>query len=225
MTAIISARQLTKSYTIAGAHVDVLRGVDLELSAGESVAIVGPSGSGKSTLLHILGTLDSPTSGTLTIAGTDVATLAGAALASFRNRTVGFIFQDHHLLPQLSAAENVLIPALPGAGVDDGTYARAVELLKGVGLAERLDSRPSELSGGERQRVAVARALINRPAVLLCDEPTGNLDRRTATAVTETLLEMQRSTNAVLVYVTHSEELADRMGRRMRLDDGLLVAA
>lgn len=225
MAATVTAWGLTKSYSAGGRTLEVLKGVDLELAAGDSLAVVGPSGSGKSTLLHLLGTLDKPTSGSLQIDGVDPTTLTGKALAAFRNRTVGFIFQDHHLLPQCSALENVLIPLLPGEGANDVTIARATDLLKRVGLADRADHLPSELSGGERQRVAVARALINGPKLLLCDEPTGNLDRNTAASITDLLLELQKASQAILVYVTHSLDLAKKMNRQVEINEGRLVAS
>ncbi len=184
--------------------------------------MTGPSGSGKSTLLHVLGTLDRPTRGTVTLDGTDPFALPEPQLADFRNRHVGFIFQDHHLLPQCSVLENVLVPTLVATDAG-GAEAWAKELLQRVGLAERLDHRPAELSGGERQRVAVARALVLRPTLLLADEPTGNLDRKTATAVGELLLELHRAERTVLVVVTHSAEIAKLFPRRAEMSDGTLV--
>ncbi len=212
-----------KSYPTPTEPLEVLRGVCLELRAGDSLAIVGPSGSGKSTLLQILGTLDEPTSGTVTLEGTDPFSLSPSALARFRNREIGFIFQDHHLLPQASVLENVLIPALATGRPTAETIARATELLERVGLAERSTHLPGQLSGGERERVAVARALLNRPRLILADEPTGNLDRRTAVAITETLLRLQQEEQAILVTVTHSHTLAHAMAGQKTLVDGLLV--
>ncbi|MDX1999702.1 MAG: ABC transporter ATP-binding protein [Thermoanaerobaculia bacterium] len=221
----IQVRSLTRTYSLGPEQVAVLRDLDLDLVAGEALAVIGPSGSGKSTLLHILGTLDRPSSGSVTIGGLDPFTLPEPELARFRNREVGFVFQDHHLLPQYTALENVLIPTLPfrRKGEDPEPWAR--ELLGRVGLEKRLAHRPAELSGGERQRVAVARALIHRPRLLLADEPTGNLDEAAATGVADLLFELQRELGAVLVLVTHSLELAARFPRRCRLASGRCVAA
>jgi lipoprotein-releasing system ATP-binding protein len=222
----LAVRDLSKDYPTRSGPLPILRGVNLSLDRGESLAVMGPSGSGKSTLLHILGTLDHPTAGTVTLDGTDPFALPEAELAAFRNRQIGFVFQDHHLLPQCSVLENVLVPTLVSRGTDPAVaegYAR--ELLQRVGLAERLDHRPAELSGGERQRVAVARALVLKPALLLADEPTGNLDRKTAQAVGELLLELHRQENTVLVVVTHSPELARLLPRRAEMADGALVDA
>jgi lipoprotein-releasing system ATP-binding protein len=214
-----------KTYPGRGRELVILRDVSMTMSAGDSAVVMGPSGSGKSTLLNILGTLEPPTSGRVKIGGTDPFTLDERGLARFRNRTIGFIFQEHHLLPQCTVLENVLLPTL--AGPREGAASaldRAKQLLDRVGLSDRLDHRPSELSGGERQRVAIARALINRPGVLLADEPTGNLDRTTAEAVGSLLLDVHREQRAVLLVVTHSDRLAERFPRRWVLDDGLLVA-
>jgi lipoprotein-releasing system ATP-binding protein len=187
----------------------VLSGVSLKLSRGEAVAIMGPSGSGKSTLLHIIGALDTPTSGSVTLDGASPFELDQKALARFRNEKVGFVFQDHCLLPQCSVLENVLIPTLVGESNNRTEYA--VKLLDQVGLSERIDHRPAELSGGEKQRVALARALINEPLLLLCDEPTGNLDRKAAEVVAGLLLELHARQNTILVVVTHSVELASKL--------------
>ncbi len=221
-TSGLSVRDLTREYPTRGEPLRVLRGVSLDLARGDALAIMGPSGSGKSTLLHILGTLDRPTGGCVTINGRDPFALPEPELAAFRNREVGFVFQDHYLLPQCSVLENALIPTVVAtrAGADPETRAR--QLLGRVGLSERLAHRPAELSGGERQRVAVARALINRPTLLLCDEPTGNLDRKSAQAVGDVLLEIARAEQAVLIIVTHSGELAARLPKRMELVDGKL---
>jgi len=200
----------------------VLRDVSMQLEAGENVAILGPSGSGKSTLLSIIGTLEPPTGGRVVLDGQDPVGLDEPQLAAFRNRRIGFVFQDHHLLPQCSVLENVLIPAVAGGPVAPETITRARDLLDRVGLHDRLDHRPAELSGGERQRVALARALINEPTLLLADEPTGNLDRTTAERVGELLLRLQQQDQMMLVVVTHSERLAALMGRRLELDDGRL---
>src|SRR5207245_1728847 len=207
--------QLCKDYPTRSGPLSVLRGVSLELNHGEALAIMGPSGSGKSTLLHILGTLDRPTSGAVRLEGKCPFTLPERDLADFRNRHIGFVFQDHHLLPQCSVLENVLIPTLVSKNhhADRNSWAR--QLLERVGLSGRLDHRPAELSGGERQRVAVARALIHHPLLLLADEPTGNLDRHTAQAVGQLLLDLHRQERTVLVVVTHSTELARDFPGRM----------
>lgn len=213
--------RLSKEFPTANEPVEVLREIDLALEEGESLAITGPSGSGKSTLLHILGTLEPPTSGEVRIAGQDPFAKGEVELARFRNRHIGFVFQDHHLLPQYSVLENVLLPAFafPDTAGDDAEI-RARELLDGVGLGHRLDHRPAELSGGERQRAAVARALVMSPRLLLCDEPTGSLDQRTATTVAELLMELHRAEKTVLVLVTHSLELAGYAERRVELLEG-----
>ena len=213
---------VTKQFPTRGEGLTVLRGVSLACELGENVAILGPSGSGKSTLLHILGTLDRPTAGTVTLGGEDPFQLSEAGVASFRNRHVGFVFQDHHLLPQLSVLENVLIPTLAEGRPDEATVARARDLLARVGLSERLEHRPAELSGGERQRVGVARALIRQPKLILADEPTGNLDRTKALAVGRLLVDLQLEEQAILVVVTHSADLAQLLQRRYELDDGML---
>ena len=214
---------LTKSFAGATQTLNVLRDVSLELSAGDSLAIVGPSGSGKSTLLQILGTLDHPSSGTVSINGLDPFELDEHSLAQFRNQHVGFVFQDHHLLPQLSVLENVLIPALALGKTSTEQVTRAHELIKSVGLANRDDHLPSELSGGERERVAIARSLLMKPSLILADEPTGNLDRATAAAISELLLELQHASEAILIAVTHSDALANAMKESKELVDGQLV--
>jgi len=222
--AALVARSLAKSYRIGGGgELAVLVDCSLTMDRSETAAVLGPSGSGKSTLLAILGTLDCPTSGSLAIDGADPFALDEPALAAFRGRHVGFVFQEHHLLPQCSALENVLAPLLAegSAGADD--VRRAEELLDRVGLAARRYHRPAELSGGERQRTALARALIRRPTLLVADEPTGNLDRSTAAGVVDLMLELERETNAVLIVATHSEALAARMGRRYELEGGRLA--
>ena len=218
------ARDLRKEYVTPSDRIEVLKGANFELAGGDSLAITGPSGSGKSTLLHILGTLDQPTGGMLAIGGIRPFELPPTELARFRNSTVGFIFQDHHLLPQYSVLENVLVPTRAFAGGDPtAEQERARELLRRVGLDHRLSHRPAELSGGERQRVAVARALINRPTLLLCDEPTGSLDQATADTVADLLLELHASEGNILVVVTHSLELAGRFERRFELEEGQCV--
>lgn len=214
---------LRKEYPTRSGPLVVLNGVSLAFKRGAAVAITGPSGSGKSTLLHILGTLDAPTSGSVKLDGADPFALAPKTLAAFRNRRIGFIFQDHHLLPQCSVLENVLVPTLVNSeatATDTEAYAR--ELLNRVGLAKRLDHRPAELSGGERQRVAVARALIQKPALLLADEPTGNLDRTNAQSIGELLLELHTQHNTVLIVVTHSADLAKLLPTRFEMADGTL---
>jgi lipoprotein-releasing system ATP-binding protein len=203
--------------------IEVLRGISFEIAQGQSLAITGPSGSGKSTLLHLIGTLDRPSSGKIEINGEDLFTLPEPQLARFRNQVIGFVFQDHHLLPQYSVLENVLIPTMAFKNRDGNAEGRARELLESVGLAHRLDHRPAELSGGERQRVAVARALINSPSLLLCDEPTGNLDRSTANAVASLLFELHKAERNILIVVTHSLELARRFERRFELVNGTIV--
>ncbi len=207
--------------------VSVLRNINLEIEKGQSAAIVGPSGSGKSTLLNIIGALDRPTSGRVLIDDTDLATLNEKALAEFRNRRLGFIFQAHHLLPQCTALENVLVPTLvfPKGAVRDDAPKRAQRLLDRVGLGQRLDHRPGQLSGGERQRVAVVRALINQPGLLLADEPTGALDRAAAESLSRLLLELNREEKVTLLLVTHAPDLAAQMQRAFRIEDGQLVSS
>lgn len=216
-------RDVTKEFPAPGEPLVVLRGVSLELSRGENVAIVGPSGSGKSTLLHILGTLDQPTSGTVELEGRDPFTLSEPDLARFRNQRIGFVFQDHHLLPQCTVLENVLLPTIATGHPTPEHLERARMLLDRVGLSARIDHRPAQLSGGEKERAAIARAFINRPSILLADEPTGNLDRSTAARVAALLLELQQQEQIMMVVVTHSAELAASMHRRYELDDGKLV--
>ena len=211
-----------KEFPTRGEPLVVLRDAALKLAVGENAAILGPSGSGKSTLLHIIGALDQPTSGSVTLAGQNPAQLDETQLAKYRNRHIGFVFQDHYLLPQLSVLENVLIPALAECTPSVDTVARARQLLDRVGLSQRLDHRPAELSGGERQRVGIARALLLKPVLLLADEPTGNLDRTNATGVGQLLLELQQHEKNMLLVVTHSLELASMMSRRYELDDGRL---
>jgi lipoprotein-releasing system ATP-binding protein len=214
---------VTKEFPTRGEPLVVLCGASLSLSAGENLAILGPSGSGKSTLLYIIGTLDGATSGRIELQGQEVTKLTEPQLADFRNRRIGFVFQEHYLLPQCSVLENVLVPTIANGAAKPQAIDRAKLLLDRVGLSKRLDHRPAELSGGERQRAAIARALIHSPALLLADEPTGNLDRTSAAAVGRLLLDMQRTENTMLVVVTHSQELASLFGRRMEIDDGRLV--
>jgi lipoprotein-releasing system ATP-binding protein len=220
----LHAASIAKTYPVADGELTILRDASLALERGESAAIVGPSGSGKSTLLSILGTLDFPTGGTFELNGESPFQLSEPELAAFRSRHIGFIFQDHHLLPQCSVLENVLVPLLADGAAGPADVTHAERLLERVGLAERRHHRPAQLSGGERQRAAIARALLRQPTLLLADEPTGNLDRTTADAIVNLLLELQQEQNAILVAVTHSEPLAARMGRRFMLDDGCLVA-
>ena len=221
MPADLKVTGLTKSYPTPGEPLVVLRDLSLEMSRGDALAVMGPSGSGKSTLLYIIGSLDDPSSGSVEVSGTDPFSLNPVDLAKFRNTSVGFIFQDHHLLPQCTALENVLIPMMEG-GANESSTERARALLDRVGLAERMTHLPAELSGGERQRVAIARALINQPPVILADEPTGNLDRRSAETIADLLLELYREENVLLIAVTHSADLAARFPRRAELIDGKL---
>jgi ABC-type lipoprotein export system ATPase subunit len=209
------------------AALTVLNDVSLEVARGESLAIVGPSGSGKSTLLQIIGTLDRPTSGSVALNGQDLSTLGDQQLAAVRNRQIGFVFQSHYLLPQCTVVENVLVPTLActEAAARDGASERAGRLLRRVGLGERMSHRPGELSGGERQRVAVVRALINQPQLLLADEPTGSLDQTSARELGQLLLDLNREEGVTLIVVTHARELARRMGRVLELKEGRLVPA
>jgi len=213
---------VTKEFPTRGEPLVVLRGLSFELSPGENVAITGPSGSGKSTLLNILGTLEPPTSGRVTLDGQDTAALAEPALATLRNRKIGFVFQDHHLLPQCSVLENVLLPTIAHGPVTPDLIDRARDLIARAGLASRAEHRPAELSGGERQRAALARALIHAPRLVLADEPTGNLDRTNADRIGHLLLELQQQEQTMLIVVTHSQRLAATMSRQLELDDGLL---
>ena len=221
---MLQVNDLSKEYPTRSQPLVVLRGVCLELAAGDALAIMGPSGSGKSTLLHILGALERPTAGSVQVGGMNPFELSPGELASFRNRKIGFVFQDHHLLPQCSALENVLIPTLVNRSKDSRVERRAGELLSRVGLGDRASHRPAELSGGERQRVAIARAFINQPLLLLADEPTGNLDRHTAQGVANLFFELQKTEGATLIVVTHSLELAARFPLRAELIDGRLVS-
>jgi lipoprotein-releasing system ATP-binding protein len=216
---------LSKSYPTPAEPLVVLRDVSLELSPGDALAVIGPSGSGKSTLLNILGTLDRPTQGTVTLGDVAPMSLSPAQLARFRAERIGFVFQDHHLLPQCTATENVLLPRLALGKVRADDAARATRLLDRAGLAGRASHLPSELSGGERQRVAVARALMNEPSLMLADEPTGNLDAKSADAVGDLLAEVTAEARAILIVVTHSDALAARFARRLRMSDGRLIDA
>ena len=218
----LTVKELVREFPTRTDPLRILDGVSLELASGENMAILGPSGSGKSTLLHIIGTLDRPTSGSVRLGNEDPFRLAEAELAHFRNERIGLIFQDHHLLPQCSVLENVLIPTIAHGATTSAQIERARGLLDRVGLSQRLDHRPAELSGGERQRVAIARALVQSPELLLADEPTGNLDRSTAAEVARLLAELQQAEQTMMIVVTHSSELAAHMQRRFELDRGKL---
>ncbi|MCM2257539.1 MAG: ABC transporter ATP-binding protein [Vicinamibacteria bacterium] len=220
---MLKLERVSKSYPTPGGALSVLQDADLTLHRGEALSIVGPSGVGKSTLLYVAGTLEPPTAGRVTLDGADPFALDEKALAAFRNRHVGFVFQDHCLLPQCSVLENVLVPALVAPGGPAAHEARARELLAAVGLDARLGHRPAELSGGEKQRVAIARALVLKPTLLLADEPTGNLDPETALTVADLLLALHGRENTILVVVTHSPALAARLPRQSRLDHGRLI--
>jgi ABC-type lipoprotein export system ATPase subunit len=222
---MIEARDVSKRYVSGRVTLPVLRGVSLRIDPTSFVAIMGPSGSGKSTLLHLLAGLDTPTSGEVLWDGRVVSALSDAKRAQFRNRSLGIIFQFYHLLPELSALENVMLPGLVAGTSRRVLHGRAQECLERVGLAARLRHRPRELSGGEQQRVAIARALVNQPAVLLCDEPTGNLDSSTGTEVIELLVELHRTGKVGLVLVTHEARLAERADQMMRMEDGRITWA
>ncbi|HUU42518.1 MAG TPA: ABC transporter ATP-binding protein [Planctomycetota bacterium] len=217
----LKVKDVCKEYASAGGTLVVLRNVSFEVPPGETVAVVGPSGSGKSTLLNIIGSLDKPTAGRVLLGDLEVTRLEGDALATYRSQKVGFIFQDHHLLPQCTALENVVLPTL-AAGHDPSALGRAEDLLKRVGLAGRLHALPAKLSGGERQRVAIARAMINNPPLLLCDEPTGNLDRDTSNEVAGVFARLADDERACLVVVTHNLDLAKRFARVLELRNGEL---
>ncbi len=214
--------QLSKEYASPNGILRILSNINLTVKTGSSISIMGPSGSGKSTLLYILGGLESPTSGTVSLNGKDIHQLKDDALAAFRRDSVGFVFQDHCLLPQCTVLENVLIPTLASPAKDPEVRNRARRLLDAVGLGPRLDHRPGELSGGEKQRCAIARALIHKPGLLLCDEPTGNLDRTTAAGVSDLLFDLQKEQPTILVVVTHSAELAGRFPQRFEMDNQTL---
>jgi len=219
MSEVLELRGVSKRY----GEEEVLHSIDLSVGAGETVAVVGPSGSGKSTLLNIIGTLDRPTAGSVTLEGQDILGLGEKRLAALRNERIGFVFQLHHLLPQCTILENVLVPALV-RGDMDAAEERGLALLERVGLSHRLGHRPGQLSGGERQRVAVVRALINEPVLLLADEPTGSLDRAASAAVGELLAGLNRERGVAIVTVTHAAALAERMGRVLELRDGTLAS-
>ena len=218
--------RVTKSYRTPRGELPILNGISLSLEHGAGIAIMGPSGSGKSTLLYILGALEPPSSGIVTLGGKDPFRMGEREQAAFRNQQIGFVFQDHSLLPQCSVLENVLAPTFVARATSDGAegdHHRAHSLLSQVGLGDRLDHRPAELSGGEKQRAALARALIRNPALLLCDEPTGNLDRAAAETVADLLLQLHAQRNTILVVVTHSAVLAGRFPVRYEMNEGTLV--
>ena len=216
---MIEAKGIRKSF----ASLEVLKGIDFSCAKGEIVAIMGASGAGKSTLLQILGTLSTPDSGSLSIDGTDVLSLRGGELSAFRGRKIGFVFQFHHLLPEFTALENVMMPALIAGQAEKAARKRAGELLDELGLAERAEHKPSQLSGGEQQRVAIARALINDPAVIFADEPTGNLDSATKKEIQQLFLDLRASHGQSIVIVTHDPELASACDRCLNMKDGLFV--
>lgn len=223
MLELLEAKNISKSYSTPRGPLPILSGVSLTLAPGDAISIIGPSGTGKSTLLYILGALDPPTSGEVLLDGRNPFTLSEKDVSEFRNTQVGFVFQDHCLLPQCTVLENVLIPTMVGPQNGDA-QARAKQLLQQVGLSHRLEHRPAELSGGEKQRVAIARAMIRGPKLLLCDEPTGNLDRHTAAQVADVLVEINRASKNILVVVTHSAELAERFSKVYQLVEGQLIA-
>jgi lipoprotein-releasing system ATP-binding protein len=216
---MLQALQIKKKY----GSLDVLRGVDLQVERGEIVCIVGSSGAGKSTLLHILGTLDKADSGSISIDGQEVGKLTGSRLARFRNRHIGFVFQFHHLLPEFSALENVCIPGWIGGGKKRDVEKRAAELLELLGLSERMKNKPGELSGGEQQRVAVARALVNNPAIVMADEPTGNLDSANARSLHHLFIDLRNRFSQTFLIVTHNEELAMMSNRTLHMRDGMMM--
>lgn len=223
--AFLEIRNVFKSYFLHGKRIDVLRGVSLSIEKGELVSLIGASGAGKSTFLHVLGTLDAPAAGEIFFEGASILEKSDAEIAEFRNRTIGFVFQSHYLLPEFTALENVAMPALIQRSDRAPAFKRAEMLLEKVGLKERMHHRPGELSGGEAQRVALARALVLDPALLLADEPTGNLDPRTGEGIHQLLREVNRDLGITAVVVTHNEALAQSMPRRLRLAQGLVQAA
>jgi lipoprotein-releasing system ATP-binding protein len=222
---LLLAQDIAKSFWLEQRRIDVLRAISLRVESGESIAIIGASGAGKSTLLHLLGTLDIPTEGQLTLAGHDILRMSEEALAGLRNRMIGFVFQAHYLLPEFSALENVMMPALIQRMQRQDAQQRAQELLEWVGLQHRLEHRPGELSGGERQRVALCRALVMRPRLLLADEPTGNLDQQTGEGIHNLIQELHQRWGVTSIVVTHNLSLAQRMQRTLRLEKGQLLEA
>jgi lipoprotein-releasing system ATP-binding protein len=222
-TSILHCHQLTKRYDQGGLHVEVLKGVNLNIGTGERVAIMGASGSGKSTLLHLLGGLEKASGGEVVLDGVNINRVSATKLARLRNKSLGFIYQSHHLLGEFTVLENVAMPLLIGGESVKQARIRASELLQRVGLGHRIEHKPGELSGGERQRAAVARALINKPCLILADEPTGNLDSKTAHQVYQLMLELNQELNVSLLVVTHDHELAARMGKVLHMEDGLIV--
>ena len=219
---VIDCQKVCKTYQDGGLNVDVLHDLTLQIQAGESVGIIGSSGSGKSTLLHLLGGLDEPSSGSITLMGQEIAKLSQAKLGQLRNQYLGFVYQFHHLLAEFTALENVMMPLLIGRMSAKDAKVQAALMLEKVGLGQRMMHRPAELSGGERQRAAIARALVKRPKCLLADEPTGNLDRRNVRHVLDMMLELQAELDTALVVVTHDDELAQRFGRVLVMQDGSL---
>ena len=222
---LLQTRSLRKSFMHEGRTLDVLTGIDLTIEAGERIVIVGQSGAGKSTLLHILGTLDNPSSGEILFEGEDVLAMSPSNLSAFRNHTIGFMFQFHHLLPEFTALENVMMPLLIRRMPKNEAQASASQWLESVGLADRMRHRPGELSGGEQQRVALARALVGNPRLLLADEPTGNLDSRTSESIHALFQSINEEHNTAMLIVTHNHDLAQRMPRRLRMHDGQLLSA
>ena len=218
----VDIRSIAKSFELGGRLIEVLRGVDLTLEPGAMVAVVGSSGAGKSTLLHVMGALDRPTAGSVLYDGVDLSRMSASSLAAFRNQTIGFVFQFHHLLPDFTALENCAMPAFIARVDRSAALARAKKLLERVGIGERLQHRPGELSGGEQQRVALARALVLEPKVLLADEPTGNLDSRTGEEIHRLIVELNKERGMTMLVVTHNADMAARMPRRLRMLDGLL---
>jgi lipoprotein-releasing system ATP-binding protein len=224
MNHLIVLRSIHKTYKLESQTVDAVRGVDLTIPKGAICSITGPSGSGKSTLLHIIGTLDRPTSGVLTINNTDVSKLSDQMLSSFRNCTIGFVFQMNNLLPEFSALENVMLPGMIAGLKDEPVRERAQKLLVEVGLGHRNSHRPGELSGGEQQRVAIARALLMSPPILLADEPTGNLDKKTSSHIEELLMNLCRENNVTMLMVTHDPNLASRLPNAICMEDGKIIS-
>jgi lipoprotein-releasing system ATP-binding protein len=224
MNHLIILRSIHKTYKLESQMVDAVRGVDLTIPKGSICSITGPSGSGKSTLLHIIGTLDRPTSGVLTINNTDVSGLSDQMLSSFRNCTIGFVFQMNNLLPEFTALENVMLPGMIAGLKDEPVRERASKLLAEVGLNHRNSHRPGELSGGEQQRVAIARALLMSPPILLADEPTGNLDKKTSSHIEELLMNLCRENNVTMLMVTHDPNLASRLPNAICMEDGKIIS-